>query len=388
MIKPLFALSTLLTILAASSVVSAGRQAQADEAGQAEEALVVIEPAAREVRVRGEALRVDMPLEFICVVTGTADHEALLRTRARPSVVHAALLAIGLEPGRPLRFNEAAGRWLAPEGPPMKIEIEWEQDGEVRRERVGRLIRNIRTGQAMPQRRFVFVGSQMVRMRDGRQTYAADGTGQIVSLVNFEYPIIDVAELASNANETLEWETDPATAPPAGTPVTMILSPIGGDAPATRPAGDVGAPVNPIVVKLDRKGRITLDRRSVTLDELRQSEFEPERPARVVAVRELPMQRLSAVVDALRDAGITQIDTMAVDDLRDVDLQTLRDRWRRQVLPQADALRTAAQTHYEVMQAYQDRINALLEEADELRREMEELQEQFDELTTPQPTVD
>ena len=34
-------------------------------------------------RVLCEALRVDMPLEFFCVVRGTADHEAVLRTNPK-----------------------------------------------------------------------------------------------------------------------------------------------------------------------------------------------------------------------------------------------------------------------------------------------------------------
>jgi hypothetical protein len=199
--------------------------------------LVKVDPDRREVRVLSQALRVDMPLEFICVVAGTADHEALVRTRATPSAVHAALLGLGMEPGQPLRYSEAADQWLPPTGPPVRIEMEWSENGKIRRERVGRLIRNIETGQPMPPRRFVFVGSRVYTGTDGNVYYGADATGQIASLVNFEFPVIDVGDLASSSNELLEWETDPDVAPPAGTEVTMILSPVGADkAPATRPA--------------------------------------------------------------------------------------------------------------------------------------------------------
>ena len=276
--------------------------------------LVRIDPDRREVRVQCQALRVDMPLEFVCVVSGTADHEALVRTTATPSAIHAALLGLGLEPGQPLTYSEAAERWMPPSGPPVRIEMEWTQDGTNRRERVGRLIRNIETGETMPPRRFVFVGSRMYEGNDGNTYYGADGTGQIASLVNFEFPVIDVADLASSSNALLEWETNPDVAPPAGTVVTMILSPIAADeAPATRPA----------VVP--------------------EPEDEADRIAR------------------------------------------LRADWERTILPRSRELQAAAQAHYELMQAYQDEINELIDEADRLRREKEALQERFDDLTTPQP---
>ena len=464
-------------------------------------AQVEIDRDAREVRVACEALRVDMPLEYVCVVAGTADHESLLRTRAAPSAVHAGLLALGLEPGRPLRFNEAAQRWIAPSGPPVRIEVEWEQDGRTRRERVGRLVRGVETGEPMPPRSFVFVGSRP--FQDG---YAADATGQVVSLVNFEYPVLDVGELASSANETLEWETDPDAAPPAGTAVTMILSPVGDDdGPVTRPSTQPAAEPPPaiVLVKVDADGTVAVDRQVVDTADVAAAVLASaapgrDRPAqvRLSAIEGAPLAAVGGVFGRLTEAGIDDVrfvpppqvvdattrpagevgfgrpprvtvdvrdggrevavgnsgdsgrtsyalgvfvdrlaaggdaapanmadkaaeitirpaagaaDVAPVDlaapaaalhvlgyrdvtveypDANDDGLDALRRQWQSRVLPQTAALREAAQTHYEVMRAYQDRINALLEQADDLRREMDELQTQFDDLTTPRPTLD
>jgi hypothetical protein len=84
---------------------------------------------------------------------------------------------------------------------------------------------------------WVFDGSRM--LPDGR--YAADLTGYVVSIVNFDLTMIDVPQLASNANETLEWEYNPDLVPPPGTPVTMTIEPAGGQATTQpsqgRPAG-------------------------------------------------------------------------------------------------------------------------------------------------------
>ena len=51
-------------------------------------------------------------------------------------------------------------------------------------------------------------------MKDGR--YAADDTGYVMSLVNFDYTLIDIPELASSSNETLEWERNADLMPDEG----------------------------------------------------------------------------------------------------------------------------------------------------------------------------
>ena len=129
-------LHSLIACLACCCVLPALAAQPADEAG-AGDRLIRVDRQKREVRVRCQALRVDMPLEFFCVVAGTADHETVLRTTAKPSAVHAALLGMGLEPGSPLRFIPERKEWIAPHGPPVRVEVEWEQDGRTIRRRAG-----------------------------------------------------------------------------------------------------------------------------------------------------------------------------------------------------------------------------------------------------------
>ena len=43
-----------------------------------------------------------MPLEFFCCMTGTAEHEAVLRSHVMPSHLHLGLLMLGLQPGEPV----------------------------------------------------------------------------------------------------------------------------------------------------------------------------------------------------------------------------------------------------------------------------------------------
>src|SRR4051812_37620058 len=52
----------------------------------------------RQIRVEAETLGVDMPLEFFAVVYNGPEHEAVIRSRVKPSDLHTALLALGLKP--------------------------------------------------------------------------------------------------------------------------------------------------------------------------------------------------------------------------------------------------------------------------------------------------
>jgi hypothetical protein len=94
-------------------------------------------------------------------------------------------------------------------------------------------MRDVRSKKEMPEMTWIFTGSHV--MSDG--IYGADAVGYIVSVVNFELSMIDVPELASNANETLEWVANESLQPPPGTKVTMTIEPAPKKiVPATQPA--------------------------------------------------------------------------------------------------------------------------------------------------------
>jgi len=174
----------------------------------------------KQVRVECESIECKAPLEFFCCVTGTNEHEAVLRSKVKPSQLHLALLMLGLEPGQPVHYDEKQKKWIPPHGPPLKISCQWQKDGKPVTFPAEQMMRDVKNKKPMPQARWVFVGSRVTE-----QGYAADLTGYLVSIVNFELTVIDVPALASSANETLEWESNPDVVPPRGTKVTMILEP-------------------------------------------------------------------------------------------------------------------------------------------------------------------
>ena len=431
---------------------------------------------AREVRIGCEMLPPDYPLEYICVGFGTAEHESLLRTRVKPSAVHAALVGLGLEPGRPVRWVPEMNKSFPPSGPPLWLDVEWTTaDGAVVRRPIGEVVRHIESKRPMPRRTFVFTGSTTGQMRDGSEIYSADATGQLISLVNFETPTIDVGELKSSDEASLEWEIDTDAAPPAGSTLWLIIKPIGDDSDgaATRPATADSDTGNVASLSFAADGSVSLDDEKVAANEvigrLQQDANDGSVRVKLHVTRDASLATISEVLRSLADAGITDVwlanarpvdasddaaDVLLVDngggtvtwigkptpiiawvdllaetpkrdrpiivrpaknadDIEPIDLAApaaaamalgydvyvddsqagkadrfaqLRADWEARVLPQADAMRVAAQTHYEVMQAYQDEINRLLDEAERLRREMDDLQRRFDEMTTPQPS--
>jgi hypothetical protein len=300
--------------------------------------------AAKQVRVEAEALEVEAPLEFFCVLTNTAEHESVLRSPAKPSDIHTALLAIGLKPGRPVSYSEALRKWSPPQGPPLQVMVEWEANGKRQSVPAYRLMRDVKTKKQMPALTWVFVGSR--QMEDG--TYAADTTGYLISVVNFDLTLIDIPQLASNANESLEWERNPDLAPKGGTKVTLVIEPAGNKAA-------VAAPVPAAVAETPNAA--------------------PASPA----PSEAPAPTAPAAAGNDGDAGLSDVQ---LDEKR---VQQLREHWLKSVRPHSQALREAAQAHYDVMTSLRREQQRLIDEADRLQRAIDQLEKEYQDLTTPRP---
>src|SRR4051794_13166948 len=177
--------------------------------------------ARHQVRVECEAINAEEKLEFLCCSTGTKEYESVLRSRARPSHLHFALLMLGLQPGQPVKYNEADNTWTAPRGPELKVSCEFQRNGKSVSIPASRLMRSVKDKTAMPEVNWVFVGAPT--LEDGE--YAADVTGYLITVVNFEHTVIDIPQVKSSKNQSLEWEINPEVMPKRSTPIWLIIEP-------------------------------------------------------------------------------------------------------------------------------------------------------------------
>jgi hypothetical protein len=178
--------------------------------------------AKKQIRVECEAINAEEKLEFLVCATGTKEYESVLRSRARPSHLHLALLMLGLEAGEPVRFNEAENRWIPPRGPALKLSCEFQRDGKSHTLPACQLMRSTKDKTPMPDVNWVFTGA--ATLANGE--YAADVTGYLITVVNFEHTVIDIPEVRSNKNEMLEWEINPDVIPKRNSKVWLIIEPV------------------------------------------------------------------------------------------------------------------------------------------------------------------
>ncbi|MDX2146407.1 MAG: YdjY domain-containing protein [Planctomycetota bacterium] len=187
-------------------------------------------------------------LEVMVCAAGTREHEALVVTRARASHVHAALLMIGLAPGKPGSWkpvrDAGASRlervqptgdsvvvWMAPAPSPTQTldfpSPAWSKLSQfVLVEPKMTPLGGVEPSDPQSQRGWVFAGSFERERPAGGITYQADLEGNIVGLTTFGDEVVAWREVHSHAadHETPAWLPDPARLPPAGTPVRVIIS--------------------------------------------------------------------------------------------------------------------------------------------------------------------
>jgi hypothetical protein len=178
----------------------------------------------------------DVYLELVACTPDTREHESLVMTKARPSHVHAALLAIGLQPGKPgaWKFENKKLLPIPPEGDGLALTLVYhDASGKAIECPVTDWIINARDGSPFAPRdhdetkpRWVFAGSVMA-MRQGKEVYDADGAGTFIGLCTFGSEVIAWRDTISPEAMIEEpvWIADPKKVPAAGTPVTVRIRP-------------------------------------------------------------------------------------------------------------------------------------------------------------------
>lgn len=172
--------------------------------------------------------------QIVCTPEGRV-HETVVVALARPSHIHAALLLLGLEPGKPGSWERATTAEggstyavVAPVGPKVRLTVRYERGGEEVEEPVVRWVRDANSGKLLPDEPFVFGGSRIVSNDAGITGYAADFTGSIAGLVTFGDETLGWVEVLPDKEAVLapEWLANTEAMPEMGTPITLCLRPV------------------------------------------------------------------------------------------------------------------------------------------------------------------
>lgn len=212
---------------------------------------------AKRVYVDGYVSMQRGPLEMLACPVGTKEHESVVAVFAKSSEVHAALLAIGAESGKPVQWDP---EYAPPTGQTIQVWIVWrpglppvapENTGSAEDSEETQIeeepnphspeyqfvpsedfkvvdarawVRNMKTQTELSEP-WVFAGSEFWSdPEDGVEYYSADA-GDMICVSNFRSAMLDVPFRSSADTGSLLFEPFTQRVPQRGTPVRLVLVP-------------------------------------------------------------------------------------------------------------------------------------------------------------------
>lgn len=173
-------------------------------------------------------------LEVLVCSPDTREHETIVVTRVKPSLVHAALLAVGFKEGRPgsWEWDEASEKLISipPTGDPLRVELVISgvarnlAEFAARADTKAALSTPPLHGEGLST--FLFAGSTL-HTRGGVVRYEADGAGTLVGLTTFGTETIAWSRMYSPDASVDEptWIANEGLTPPRGTKVIVRIGP-------------------------------------------------------------------------------------------------------------------------------------------------------------------
>ncbi|HPD17612.1 MAG TPA: YdjY domain-containing protein [Planctomycetota bacterium] len=176
----------------------------------------------------------EYPLELLVCQNTMKDYESMISSPAKPSLLHTALLALGLKPR--VRDQKEPGRVLR-EGDPVDVLLRFTRDGKEVTVEPRELIVNVETKEHIAATPFVFFGSFLFPdPEDGkRMIYLGDSEQWLIGLLGDTASVIDLPPEAAGKYGALGIDTK--VAPPKGSKVTVVMRPSKDRKPAGAPKG-------------------------------------------------------------------------------------------------------------------------------------------------------
>ena len=174
----------------------------------------------RRIVTKGKICLQKGPLEYLACFKGGKDHESVVAVDCKPESLNLAFIAQNY---KAVGGVKQVGDPDAPEGDPVFVYVEWEEDGKRKRVRAEELLHNLRTKKHMRSTAWIYTGSRFFTdKRTGKEIFGASVTGVLAAVYRDPYAIFN-SPLDTGADDIF-YEVSGVT-PARGTPVHVIFSP-------------------------------------------------------------------------------------------------------------------------------------------------------------------
>jgi hypothetical protein len=167
-------------------------------------------------------------LEVFMCKKGTKEHEAIVRTDADAMFIHAALEAAGATKGTPTQFVDPKTeepKYKPATGSKINVLVHYTKGGKTFTHPAQEWVWNPKKKAIMPHG-WVFAGSIVIEDPDNKKKYYAANSGDVISISNFPYSMLEIPSEISKDDANLEYEARTEKIPPLLSKVWVILEPV------------------------------------------------------------------------------------------------------------------------------------------------------------------
>ncbi|MBS0209865.1 MAG: hypothetical protein JSS27_13030 [Planctomycetes bacterium] len=170
----------------------------------------------------GEICQREGQMEMFACPRKTKEHEAVVSLATQAYMVHAALVALGAEPGNPAQF---VPEYKPAQGPEIEVTVYWtDAQGKRQQTRAQNWLRNTRTNKEMATP-WVFGGSGFWVDPQTREKHYLAEDGDLICVSNFTSATLDLPVESTQSNSSLMFEAWTERIPEKKTRVTLTLTP-------------------------------------------------------------------------------------------------------------------------------------------------------------------
>ncbi len=160
-------------------------------------------------------------LEMFACPAFTKEHESVVALFSKSSTIHAGLLAVGAQSGRPVQWEP---EYRPPSGSEIQIQALWfDRDGRKQSADARTWIRQVGSEGKHLEPNWVFAGSGFWEDPETKKRHYLAESGDLICVSNFSTATLDIPLKSTDANSGLMFVAFSERVPDSGTPVRLVL---------------------------------------------------------------------------------------------------------------------------------------------------------------------